>query len=115
MVRIGAPDQTAKDEGRPTDRGYVWQPKSWNHPRRRTDGTFGYRFDDPGWLCNPPLTDQDMFCMLYCATELIAAACEVAAWLCPRTGDLATRTGQPVNYPTAKDGGFYRQLAKPVG
>jgi hypothetical protein len=96
LVRIGAKDPQAAKERRTTDPFYLWQPKGWNHPRRRADGTFGYRFDDPGWLRNPPLADQDMFRVLYCASELVGAACEVAAWLRPTTGELAVRTGQPI-------------------
>lgn len=83
VVRIGARD---------TD---LWQPKGWDHPRRHDDGTFGYRFDDPGRLHNPPIPDNEMFRMLYCASELVGAACEVAAFLRPSTDELAKRSGQP--------------------
>lgn len=74
-------------------RGFnLWIPKDWNHPRRRPDGTFGDRFDDPGKLHNPPVTDDDMFRMIYAAGGPEGAICETAAYLRPKPRKLRNRS-----------------------
>jgi hypothetical protein len=73
----------------------LWKPNSWASPRRRDDGTFGYRFDDPGDVHNPPIPDKDKFRMIYCSTTLVGALCEVGARELPTLDELAAATNQP--------------------
>lgn len=74
---------------------YLWKPNDWTSPRRRDDGTFGYRFDDPGDMHDPPIPDKDKFRMIYCSTELVGAICEVGARELPALDELAAATNQP--------------------
>ncbi len=53
----------------------LWQPKSWSSKIRRDDGTFGYRFDDPGDIYTPPIPDREKFRMIYCSTDIDGAVC----------------------------------------
>ena len=74
----------------------LWQPKGWNHYRRLPDGTFGYRFDDPGRMHKPPIPEDLMLRMIYCASDLVGAVCEVAAGRRPPTRELARKSRQPL-------------------
>jgi hypothetical protein len=73
----------------------LWKPNSWTSPRRRDDGTFGFRFDDPGDIHDPPIPDKDKFRMIYCSTTLVGAICEVGARELPALDELAAATNQP--------------------
>jgi hypothetical protein len=74
----------------------LWQPNRWDSSRRKEDdGTFGYRFDDPGDLHDPPIPDAEKFRIIYCSTELTGAVCEVAAREIPTQASLADHTRQP--------------------
>lgn len=67
----------------------LWLPKGWADAR--DDGTFGYRFDDPGGTYNPPILSQYRFQVIYCATWLAGAVGEVCARQRPELAALAAR------------------------
>ena len=73
----------------------LWQPKSWSSKSRRDDGTFGYRFDDPGDTHTPPIPDREKFRMIYCSTDIVGAVCEVAVRELLTPSNLADQTRQP--------------------
>src|SRR5438552_2218058 len=67
----------------------LWLPKDWADAR--DDGTFGYRFDDPGGIYDPPIPPEHRFQVIYCATRLAGAVGEVCARERPELTALAAR------------------------
>jgi hypothetical protein len=73
----------------------LWQPKSWTSKSLQDDGTFGYRFDDPGDNRIPPIPDAAKFRMIYCSTEFTGAVCEIAVRELLAPSNRADPTRQP--------------------